>query len=211
MKRTIIYARCSTNHDQRPEVQIEELRRYCQARGWTITNEIVDRGYTGGTDNRPGLRQLLKLVRSREVDAVIVVKLDRLFRSLKHLITALDEFEALGLVFVATKDNVDYSTPAGRLWVQILGSLAEFEKALIRERTIMGLEHARSLGKKLGRPQVHDPEKIVELRRSGCSYKQIQQQLNCSSGAINRAVTSASKSVPDSDKNSHLETRVDDD
>src|SRR5689334_13106161 len=142
--RVAIYARVSTSHhDQKPEIQIEELRRYCQARGWQIDHELVDK-IKGSTDERPGLKRLLALARSREIDAVLVTKLDRLFRSLKHLVTTLEEFQALGVLFVATKDNVDYSTPSGRLFVQVLASLAEFEKALLRERTMMGLEHAKA-------------------------------------------------------------------
>ena len=149
----------------------------------------------------------MTLVRSREIDAVVVVKMDRLFRSLKHLITTLDEWEALGVLFIATKDNVDYTTPSGKLFVQVLGSLAEFEKALIRERTMMGLAHAVANGKILGRPRIHDPKEIIKLRQSGLSYRKIQQQLGCSSGAINRALTSASQSGPVQQKNTDLETR----
>jgi DNA invertase Pin-like site-specific DNA recombinase len=82
------------------------------------------------------------------VDAVVVVKLDRLFRSLKHLVNTLSEFEALQVKFIATCDQVDLTTPAGRMFVQVLGSLAEFERELIRERILLGLEHARSEGKR---------------------------------------------------------------
>ena len=187
--RIATYSRVSTiHHDQNPEVQVNELRRYCQARSWTIAHEIVDRGYTGGNDQRPGLKQLLQLIRSREVDVVIVVKLDRLFRSLKHLVTTLEELQALGVQFIATKDNVDYSTPSGRLFVQVLGSLAEFEKSLLRERTIMGLDHARANGKRLGRPPIADREAIVRLREQGLTYSEIQNQLGASRGAIYRSL-----------------------
>ena len=189
-----IYARVSTSHhDQRPEIQINELRKFCSARGWDIKHEIVDHGYTGSSDGRPGLKQLWRLARSREIDGIAVVKLDRLFRSLKHLVTSLDELQALGIVFVATKDSVDYSTPSGRLFVQILGSLAEFEKSLLRERTLMGLEHARSLGKKLGRPKTTNADEIIQLRKGGLSYRAIQKRLNVSVGSISRALKSAPK------------------
>ena len=187
--RVATYSRVSTSHhEQNPDIQINDLRRYCQARSWAITHEIVDHGYSGAHDQRPGLRQLLELVRSREVDIVVVVKLDRLFRSLKHLVTTLDEFQALGVQFVATKDNVDYSTPSGRLFVQMLGSLAEFEKSLLRERTIMGLEHAKASGKRLGRPPTADREAIVLLREQGLTYTEIQNRLGVSRGAIYRSL-----------------------
>jgi len=170
------YSRVSTSHhEQNPAVQTGELQRYCAARGWEVTHELVDHGYGGGTapDQRPALKKLLALVRAREVDCVVVVKLDRLFRSLKHLVTTLDEFESLGVVFVAVKDQIDYSSPAGRLLVQVLGSLAEFEKSLLRERTLMGLEHARRSGKRLGRPRKRDDEAIARLRAQGKSYREI--------------------------------------
>lgn len=193
--RVATYSRVSTSHhEQKPEVQVLELRRYCAARGWLIVHELVDHGYSGSTDSRPSLKVLMSLVRSRQIDAVVVVKLDRLFRSLKHLVLTLEELQGLGITFVATKDNVDYSTPTGRLFVQILGSLAEFEKALFRERTIMGLEHARASGKRLGRPRKRDDQAILRLRKEGLSYSAIQLKLGISRGAIYRATRAVSKS-----------------
>ena len=154
--RVATYSRVSTTkREQKPEVQVEELRRYCKARGFKIAHEVTDRA-TGGNDDRPGLKQLLSLVRSREVDVVMVVKLDRLFRSLRHLVNTLSEFEALGVKFIATRDQVDLTTPAGRMFVQILGSLGEFERELIRERIMLGLDHAKRQGKVLGRPKIKD-------------------------------------------------------
>ena len=182
------YSRVSTNkREQKPEVQVGELRRYCKARGFKIKHEIVDRT-SGGTDERQGLKRLLQLVRAREVDAVVVVKLDRLFRSLKHLVNTLSEFEALGVKFIATRDQLDLTTPAGRMFVQILGSLAEFERELIRERILLGLDHARSQGKKLGRPQKTDYVAVRKLRGQGFSYQQIERKLDLSSGAVWRAL-----------------------
>lgn len=192
--RTAIYARVSTrNHDQKPEVQIEELKRYCAARGFDIVSEIIDHGYTGSNDARPGLKKLMSMVRSREVDAVIVVKMDRLFRSLRHLVTTLEEFHALGVQFVATKDNVDYTTPGGRLFVQMLGALAEFEKSLLVERTMMGLDHARRSGKRLGRPRTSNPEEIRRLRASGLSYRAIRDRTGAAMSSITEATRTARK------------------
>jgi len=192
--RAAIYARVSTNHhNQNPDIQVNELKRFCESRGWLIRYELVDHGFSGSTDNRPALKELLKIVREKEVDAVIVVKLDRLFRSLKHLVSILEEFEKLDIKFVAIKDNVDYSTPSGRLFIQILGSLGEFERSLLRERTMMGLEHARRIGKKFGRPRKHDHEKIVELFNLGKTYRQIQNELNVPMGCISRAIKIARK------------------
>ena len=179
--------------EQKPEVQVGELRRYCKARGFKIAHEITDRA-RGGTDDRPGLKELMRLVRAREVDAVAVVKLDRLFRSLKHLVNALSEFEALGVKFIATRDQVDMTTPAGRMFVQILGSLGEFERALIRERILLGLDYARRQGKRLGRPKVNDDQAVRKLRSEGLSYQTIQRRLGVSKGAVCRALQSPVRS-----------------
>ncbi|RYZ74562.1 MAG: recombinase family protein [Proteobacteria bacterium] len=190
--RVAIYARVSTrHHDQKPEVQIEELRRYCSARGWEISNEIIDHGYSGSTDVRPGLKQLMTLVRERQIDGVAVLKLDRLFRSLKHLVTSLEEFSGLGVTFVAVKDHVDYSTPAGRLFVQVLGALAEFEKSLLVERTLLGLEHARRKGTTLGRPRHNREGEIRMLRQQGFKQNEIANRLGLSKGAVYRALKSS--------------------
>ena len=196
-KRMAIYARCSTTRDQKTEVQTEVLKRFCLARGWAVAEIIEDSGYSGGSDDRPGLRRLMKLAKSREIDGVIVVKLDRLFRSLTHLVNTLDLLQSLDVTFVATHDNVDYSTPAGRMLVQIMGSLAEFEKNLIRERTLIGLDHAREAGKVFGRPFSGDYGKILELKKQGYTYSQIQEELGVSKGTVWRALRSAPKSLPE--------------
>ncbi|MBK9038017.1 MAG: recombinase family protein [Bdellovibrionales bacterium] len=198
------YSRVSTSHhNQNPDVQVHELRRYCEARGWTIAHEIVDHGFSGATDVRPGLKELLSLVRERKVDVVVVVKMDRLFRSLRHLVATLEEWQAINIQFVATKDNIDYTTPAGRLLAQILGSLAEFEKGLLIERTMLGLEHARRSGKILGRPKTRDDAKIQELRAQGRSYTAIQKELGVSRGSISRAL----QTVPKTPKNQPQKTQ----
>lgn len=190
MNRVIIYARVSTSHhDQNPEIQLHELRRYCEARGWRVEREIVDHGYSGGTDKRPGLQELLRMVGAGETDCVMVLKLDRLFRSLRQLVTVLDDFQARGVCFVAVKDAVDYSTPAGKLFTQILGSLAEFEKALIRERTVAGLQFARTVkGKTLGRRRTRNDKAILELTKQGQSQSSIARVLGCSRKTVQRSL-----------------------
>lgn len=196
MKRVILYARVSTSHhDQNPEIQLHELRRHCQARGWTVLREITDHGFSGGTDKRPGLQELRRMVGAGETDCVIVLKLDRLFRSLRQLITTLDDFQTKGVCFVAVKDAVDYSTPAGKLFTQILGSLAEFEKALIRERTLAGLEYARNIkGKQLGRPkQKRNIELIRHLSSEGMSVRQVAKMIGCSAATVSRELRAVSQ------------------
>jgi putative DNA-invertase from lambdoid prophage Rac len=139
--RTAIYARVSTT-DQTCENQLIELRRYCAARGWT-PKEFVDQGFSGAKESRPALDALLKDARRRRFDAVAVWRLDRLGRSLRHLILTLDELSALGVAFVSLGEGIDTSTPAGRLQLHILGAIAEFERERIRERILAGLARAR--------------------------------------------------------------------
>jgi DNA invertase Pin-like site-specific DNA recombinase len=205
--RCLIYARCSTTqHNQKPEVQIDELRRYCGARGWEIVEEIVDHGYSGATDKRPGLRRLHELTRARKVDAVVVVKLDRLFRSLRHIVTALEEFQELGVQFVSIGDQIDLSSAGGKLMVHLLGAFAEFERSLIRDRTLLGLAHAVANGKRLGRPPTHFTKDILDLRNAGQSYRSICKQLGCSMGVVGRAIQGAPKTKTEDAKKSGVET-----
>ncbi len=193
--RVATYSRVSTSHhDQNPEIQVVELRKYCASRGWTIVEEIKDYA-SGGTDKREGLFRLFSLIADKQIDCVVVTKLDRLFRSLRQLVTTLDDFQSKGVAFVATKDAIDYTTPSGRLFTQILGSLAEFEKTLISERTISGLRYARDVkGKKLGRPKTErNIDLILHLRAQGMSSRKIAKLVGCSSATVSRALLAESK------------------
>ena len=152
-KLVAVYARVSTL-DQEPENQLAELRRYAAQRGWTIT-EYVDRGVSGAKDRRPALDRLVTDAKRRQFDVVLCWRLDRLGRNLKHLITLLEEFQSLGVAFVSLHEGIDATTPAGKLQVHILGAIAEFERARIRERVMAGLARARSQGTRLGRRPRH--------------------------------------------------------
>ncbi|MDO8795453.1 MAG: recombinase family protein [Vicinamibacterales bacterium] len=150
--RAAIYARVST-FDQEPENQLQEVRRYVEARGWTAV-EYVDRGVSGAKDRRPALDQLLADARRRRFDVVVCWRLDRLGRNLKHLITLLEELQILGVAFVSLAEGIDATTPAGKLQMHILGAIAEFERERIRERVLAGLQRARAQGTRLGRPRI---------------------------------------------------------
>jgi DNA invertase Pin-like site-specific DNA recombinase len=150
-----VYARVSTV-DQEPENQLQELRRYVEARGWPVV-EYVDRGISGAKDRRPALDGLLADARRRRFDVLVCWRLDRLGRNLKHLITFLEELKALGIAFVSLTEGIDATTPAGKLQLHILGAIAEFERERIRERVLAGLRRARTQGKALGRPRVAVP------------------------------------------------------
>ncbi len=147
-----IYARVSTL-DQEPENQLQELRRYVEARGWTA-QEYVDHGVSGTKDRRPALDRLVADARRRKLDTVVVWRLDRLGRSLKHLVTLLDELQALGVGFVSLDEGIDLQTPAGRLQLHILAALSEFERCRIAERVKAGLARAKAQGKRLGRRRI---------------------------------------------------------
>jgi DNA invertase Pin-like site-specific DNA recombinase len=150
MKGAAVYARVSTHNGQNPEMQLDEIREYCRRRGWKIVGEYVDEGISGSKEHRPALDRLLADCRRRIVDAVVVYRYDRFARSLRQLVNALDEFRALGIDFVSLHEGVDTSTPNGRLVFGIFGSVAEFERELIRDRVRSGLALARSRGKRLG-------------------------------------------------------------
>jgi DNA invertase Pin-like site-specific DNA recombinase len=174
-QRVALYARVSTvNGQQDPEMQLRELREYAVRRDWDVTAEYVDKGVSGSKDRRPGLDKLMADAKQRKFDVVLVWKLDRYARSLKHLVNALAEFEALGIAFVSLRDNLDLTTPAGRLMFQIIGAMAEFERALITERVRGGLRNAVAKGKRLGRPRHSYPQaKVERLRAEGRSWSEV--------------------------------------
>jgi DNA invertase Pin-like site-specific DNA recombinase len=165
-KRAAIYTRVSTT-DQHPEIQEQELRDYVAGRNWTIHRVYCDKGVSGSVERRPGLDALMIDCRRRKVDVVIVWKFDRFARSLKQLLNALELFRELGIGFVSCTEAIDTSLPHGEMLFQIIGAIAQWERSLIAERVKAGLQHARSLGKKLGRPSLRHltPEEIVKLRR----------------------------------------------
>lgn len=178
-----IYARVST-FDQEPENQLQELRRYVEARGWTAV-EYVDRGVSGAKDRRPALDQLLTDARRRRFDVVVCWRLDRLGRNLKHLITLLEDLQALGVAFVSLAEGIDATTPAGKLQMHILGAIAEFERERIRERVLAGLQRARTQGVRLGRPRVLVP--IDRLQGvSSLSVEEAADSLGVSRSTIKR-------------------------
>jgi DNA invertase Pin-like site-specific DNA recombinase len=181
--RVALYARVSTLNGQDPEMQLSELREYASRRGWTIAREFVDQGVSGSKESRPQLNQLMADAHRRKFDAVLVWKIDRFGRSLKHLVNALADLCAYGVAFISFRDNLDLSTPSGRLMFQIIGAMAEFERSLIQERVKAGLRNARAKGKKFGRPRAQvDAAGVAALRREGFSWSQVCANLDVSKG-----------------------------
>lgn len=178
-----LYARVST-FDQEPENQLAELRRCAGARGWTA-QEYVDRGVSGAKDRRPALDALLQDARRRRCDVVVCWRLDRLGRNLKHLITLLEELQALGVAFVSLAEGIDATTPAGRLQMHLLAAIAEFERERIRERVLAGLQRARSQGRVLGRPRTRPPmERLQSV--SGLPVQVAADRLGVSRSTLKR-------------------------
>ena len=188
--RTALYARVSTSDKgQDPEMQLRELREYCERRGWTISGEYVDIGVSGAKDSRPELNRLMADAKRRKIDAVLVWKLDRFGRSLKHLFHALGELEALGVAFVSLRDAFDLTTPAGRLMFNLVASVAEFERDLIRERVKAGIANRRAKGLRVGRkPIILDAGRLAALRSEGLTIREIATELDCSPALVHKTL-----------------------
>jgi DNA invertase Pin-like site-specific DNA recombinase len=184
--RVAVYARVSTA-SQTVDNQTQELERLAALRGWTIVATFRDEGISGakGRDGRPALDALLKAATRREFDLIAVWSIDRLGRSLQHLVTTVNDLHAQGVQLYFHQQAIDTTTPSGKLMFGVFSSFAEFERDLIRERIKLGVERARKEGKKLGRPSsVTDSTRaaIVELYKKGMSPKKISQTLRCGVG-----------------------------
>jgi DNA invertase Pin-like site-specific DNA recombinase len=193
ISRVALYARVSTLNSQNPDMQLAELREYATRRGWSIAGEYVDLGVSGSKESRPELNRMMEAAHARVFDAVLVWKLDRLGRSLKHLVTTIEDLSAYSITFVSLRDNLDLSTPSGRLMMHIIGAMAEFERELIRERVAAGIHAARKRGTRIGRPRTYvDPNKVQQLRTAGTPWRQIAKRLGVGTGTAVRALLRAS-------------------
>jgi len=182
-----IYARVSTS-EQNTEIQLSDLKKYVEARGFELF-EIYEDKASGTNDKRASLKRLLDDASKRKFDIVLTWKLDRFFRSLKDLVNTLQFLTERDILFISYKDNIDLTTSTGRLMMQILGSFAEFEASLIRERVVAGINNARSKGVRLGRPKKHcDIDKIMEFRQQGLSIRNVAVKLGLSVGMVQRTV-----------------------
>ncbi len=189
-----VYARVSTLNGQNPETQLLELREYASHRGWQIVGEYVDAGVSGAKSSRPSLNRLMAHAHQRRFDGILVWKLDRFGRSLRHLVTALAELEALGITFISLKDNWDLSTPSGRLMFQIVGAMAEFERELYRERIRAGMRRRRLEGMPLGRAPIQvDHARLVADRLAGMSLTQVAKKYCVSRASVVRWVREAQR------------------
>jgi DNA invertase Pin-like site-specific DNA recombinase len=184
---TALYMRVSTIH-QKPDLQADGLRRYATRAGLEIAAEYLDVAVSGRKEGRPQLQALMRAARSHEFACVLVWKFDRFARSVAHLLSALDEFNHLGIRFISVQDQVDTQSPLGKAMFTIIGAMAELESALIAERVKAGMEAARARGKKLGRPATpsHFVARIEKLAgTTDMSIRQIQEVLK---GRVSRSV-----------------------
>ena len=192
-KRTSValYARVSTD-GQTTENQLQELRKVANRNGWQIIQEFVDHGISGakGRDQRPAFDEMCKGVIRKEFDLVMAWSVDRLGRSLQHLVTFLDELHSKKVDLFLHRQGIDTTTPAGKMMFQMLGVFAEFERAMIKERINAGLARARAQGKTLGRPKVslQVENKIRKLRSTGKGIRKIASELRVGVSTVKRVV-----------------------
>jgi len=185
-----LYARVSTSDKgQDPEMQLRELREYCERRKLNIVMEYIDNGISGSKESRPELNRLMADANRRRFDAVLVWKFDRFARSTSHLLKALETFQSLSIDFVSLTEGIDTSTPVGAMVFTILGAVGQMERELIRERIRAGVRNARAKGKRLGRPKVPvDGSKVASLRATGQSYRAVATALGVSVGSVHASV-----------------------
>ena len=177
--RAALYLRVSTA-DQKPDLQFDGLRAYAARAGLEVVKDYLDVGVSGRREGRPQLNALMTAARNREIDCVLMWKFDRFARSTRHLLSALEEFNHLGVRFVSVQDQIDTDSPMGRAMFTIIGAMAELESSLISERVTAGMRAAQTRGKHLGRPAI--PQRIIcEIEAlatsTDLSVRQIQSKI----------------------------------
>ena len=186
MFRAGLYARVSTNDQQTLPIQSRTMREYAGRRGWEIALQVREIG--SGAAKREAREKLLEAARRREIDVVLVCRLDRWGRSVTDLLATLQELEHLGVGFVSLTEALDLTTPAGRAMAGLLAIFAEFEREILRERTRTGLAQARLNGKRLGRPETArlQAAEIRKLYRAGASKSEISRRLEIGRTSVRR-------------------------
>jgi DNA invertase Pin-like site-specific DNA recombinase len=195
--RVAIYARVSTTAGQSVEMQLRDLRQLAEQRGFEIVAEFCDEGVSGSCDSRPQLDRMLFDAQRGRFQAILIWRLDRLGRSLQNLVRLFESFQAWNVALISFGEGLDFSTSMGKLFYQLSGAFAEFERDCIRERVKAGLRNAKARGKRLGRPRVAvDAVRIAALRAQGRSWPQIASELGISVGTAFQTAQRLSKKVP---------------
>jgi DNA invertase Pin-like site-specific DNA recombinase len=187
MKRAVLYARVSTP-DQHLETQLYDLRKLAMQRGFEVVHEYCDRGISGGKARRPGLDSLLADARRGEFNVVLVAAFDRIARSTKNFLEILDELHELGIEFISAREAIDTSGPMGRMFITMVGSIAELERSILRDRIKSGMRRAKLEGQRLGRAPLNiDREQVVRDRLS-MSLTQVAKKHRISRATVVRLV-----------------------
>ena len=181
-----LYARVSTQDQQTLPMQNRAMREYAARRSWTVAMQVKEVG--SGATQRQRREELMLAARRREIDVVVVWRLDRWGRSVTDLLATLQELEHLGVGFVSLTEALDLTTPAGRAMAGLLAVFASFEREILGERVWAGLAHARLNGKRLGRPATAamHTDKVRKLNRSGLSKSEIARRLNIGRTSVRR-------------------------
>ena len=189
MLRAGLYARVSTNDQQTLPLQNRAMREYAARRGWIIAMQVREVG--SGAAKREARERLIEAARRREIDVVLVWRLDRWGRSVTDLLATLQELEHLGVGFVSLTEALDLTTPVGRAMAGLLAVFAEFEKEILSERTRAGLAHARQNGIRLGRPMTAGLQaaEIRKLHRAGVAKAEIARRLEIGRTSVRRILT----------------------
>jgi DNA invertase Pin-like site-specific DNA recombinase len=188
MKRAALYARTSRT-GQHIDIQLEQLSQVAKQRGWRVVGEYVDDDVSSRRKHRPQFVKMLKAAEAGKLDLVVSVALDRYARSTTELLGLAENLKSWGVDFVSLRESIDTSTAVGKLTFTVLAALSEFERELIRERVLAGLDGARRRGKKLGRPKRHvDPGQVEELRNNGVPWTKIAKKLGASESTCRRAL-----------------------
>ena len=183
-KRCAIYARVSTN-DQSVDMQTRDLRKSADGRGFEVVKEYTDEGQSGAKNSRPALDRMLADAKAGKFEIILVWRLDRLGRSLAHLLRLLEDFKSWNVELVSFSEGLDFTTSSGRLFYQLLGAFAEFERETIRERVRSGMRNAKARGVRLGRRVVAvDIPEVRRLRAEGKSYQSISRTLGLSASTV---------------------------
>jgi DNA invertase Pin-like site-specific DNA recombinase len=195
-QRVAIYVRVSPSSGQSVGMQLLDLRELAKRRDFELVGEYCDEGVSGSRESRRALDALLRDARRRKFDAVLVWKLDRLGRSLVHLVRLLQDLRALGVELISFSEGLDITTTTGKLLYQVISAFAEFERDCIREPVTAGLRNARAKGKRLGRPRVVvDAPRIAVLRAQGRSRREITAETGISKETAQRALCSLPQKV----------------
>lgn len=190
-----IYARVGTTQGQSVEMQLRDLRELAARRSFEIVGEYCDEGVSGAKDSRPALNRFLAEAEMGKFSMILVWKLDRLGRSLVHLVRLMENFRCLDIELVSFSEGLDFTTTTGKLLFQIISAFAEFERDCIRERVMAGLRNARVKGKHIGRPRKPmDVSEIARLRDDGCSWRQIGMSLGVGATTARRALLRVERS-----------------